>query len=407
MDNTLTIEELTGPKRSIQLTGGGMPHGGSAAWKGEQKVKTTWYPGNGAEATQHVLGPSDAPARWEGTWRRNLLSRTPAVVSDDSGTRAVTVPYVLVEAMDAIRYAGARLRVTWATSTGTGKPVTVVREGRLTEFEWTPERSIDDIKWTCNFDWMGRGLRSQKVVATRGSSADNAQAAFDTAANDMVGFWNSLPMRSKAKSLPLSANSLSLGQLEALANYPAAVMGSAMRSVQQLTGRIARIVGIGKTIATVPAAVANAAVNQARNVLATANNTIDTLASIPAELTSTSDNVHEMLRSANAVGQYHDRMRTLADRAHDYIVKQARPAAAAPGSVVGNTASGARDAEVRDLLAVHVVHEGDTPLTLARRYYHNPDNAIDILRANRLPWQTVQLEPGTVLIVPVLQSRKA
>ncbi len=56
--------------------------------------------------------------------------------------------------------------------------------------------------------------------------------------------------------------------------------------------------------------------------------------------------------------------------------------------------------------AVHVTRRGDTAEGLARRYYKTSDGAVDILRANHLPWTQVDFAPGTTLIIPLLTSKK-
>src|SRR3954466_4299054 len=133
--SSLTIEELTGERRKLELRGPGLPLKG-AGWEGSQNVKTTWYPGNGIEATQQVLGPKEEPSEWEGEWNRTRLGRTPCLFTDGAGTPTkVTAPSFLIDLMDDIRIRGTKLRVTWTVVDESGTPrASKVREGRLEKF---------------------------------------------------------------------------------------------------------------------------------------------------------------------------------------------------------------------------------------------------------------------------------
>jgi nucleoid-associated protein YgaU len=64
----------------------------------------------------------------------------------------------------------------------------------------------------------------------------------------------------------------------------------------------------------------------------------------------------------------------------------------------------ASNAKKGDIIAVYVTKAGDTPQSIAKRFYKNPDHNLDILRANRLPWTTPTFRPGTILVIPQLTT---
>ena len=87
--SSLTIEELgpAGPDfqpRKIVLIGPALPFQG-AEWGFENQIVTTWYPGNGQEATQQNLGPREMPSAWEGEWKRTLMGKSPSIFIDEGG----------------------------------------------------------------------------------------------------------------------------------------------------------------------------------------------------------------------------------------------------------------------------------------------------------------------------------
>src|SRR5208283_5301007 len=103
-----------------------------------------WYPGNGDEATQQVLGPQELPSRWNGEWNRTRLGRQPALYSDETGSQITMVdPTDLRDVIESITRAGRRLRVVWGVTSDTGDPSatgTLTREGRCTELKFKHTR---------------------------------------------------------------------------------------------------------------------------------------------------------------------------------------------------------------------------------------------------------------------------
>lgn len=401
--STVLIEELTGAMRSVELQGGGLPHAG-AEWAARLKVTTTWYPGNGDEATQQVLGPQEMPSKWEGTWRTTQLTRAPVVVTD-GGTFRVVDPTILWDVFDALRAGGARLRVTWQSQTPDLKAVTVVREGRLTEFTVKVDRATD-IKWEANWDWLGRGSKAQKVAATRDASVADTKDALQAELTDFTTSLDSSPVVTSGPRQILKAPSaFTLGQLESFAQAPLAIVNSAVRAVQQQVSRVQQLGDLASGIANEPFAIADACVTLARNTVATANVMGDTLSAQPVEAQSLKSDAVSLTRAAVTFGKTLETQRRLS-RAAQRIADTTRlrlsrnqGGPSAPTHASSALANGG-------LLAVHVTRNGDTAEGLSRRYYKTSDGAVDILRANHLPWTQVSFAPGTTLIIPLLTSKK-
>lgn len=403
--NSLTIEELAGQQRKIVLTGSGMPHVG-AEWSSMLSVKTRWYPGNGDEATQQVLGPQDPPSKWEGTWRRTMLSRSPAVVTAGQAFNVVD-PHLLVDSVEAVQRAGARLRVTWQATTPDGGAFSRVREGRLVKFTHKWDR-VTDVHWEAEFEWVGRGTQTQKVVATRDGSASDAKDALQAELTNFTGvlqttnpsIFNSKP------SIPGSSIFDTLGQLEALALAPLALVTSISRKIEQEVSALKELGDMASNIANEPFAIAEAVSNLATNTSAVMNSFYDELSSQPVEQQVLKDDVSTISLAANTFGKSIEAQRRLARRANE-IGQQAQAARsrAMGRPSVGRQASSALDGT--GLLAIHVTRKGDTPESLSRRYYRkNPDHYVDIMRANHLPWTQVTFDPGTTLIIPRLTGKQ-
>src|SRR4051812_27845358 len=128
--SSITIEELTGAKRKLELIGAGLPLRG-AKWSSTLVMSTKWNPGNGADATQHVLCPTDPPSEWNGKWNTTRLVSNPCLFYASSTTKVgqpISRAASLVEVFEAIQRSGQRMRVTWYMGTEEGDKK-LVREG--------------------------------------------------------------------------------------------------------------------------------------------------------------------------------------------------------------------------------------------------------------------------------------
>jgi hypothetical protein len=162
--SSISIEELEpttpgGRPRKLILVGPALPLQGGIDWAGDTKLVTTWYPGNGVEASQQVLGAVEMPSQWSGEWRRAMMGRAPTTYYDETGTRrGIIDPMDLWSVLDDFRISAARLRVTWSIrgrelvgtrEVGSDRPVDfqVVREGRLKMLKVQPLTETE-IPWS-------------------------------------------------------------------------------------------------------------------------------------------------------------------------------------------------------------------------------------------------------------------
>ncbi len=170
----LEIEETSGARRIVVLTGRALPYRG-AAWGGSQRHKLSWYAGN-PKGTLQVLGPQESPTNLQGTWKSRFLGSESGAVFV-AGFDEVTNAQGLVEVFDELRRAGNALRVQWGRQ---------VREGILSEFE-PSYITIEDVRWTCAFTWFGR----EGVEAPRASAAEQPESELrrdQNAVDDQAAF---------------------------------------------------------------------------------------------------------------------------------------------------------------------------------------------------------------------------
>jgi hypothetical protein len=406
--STLLIEELNNdggsPRRIVTLVGPSLPFMG-AMWGFENELVTTWYNGNPAEATQQILVPKELPSAWEGEWNRTLMGKVPAKFQDQDNTIAVIDPIVLRDLVEDIGRQGLRLRVSWIVDGDRpDQRSKTVREGRMKKAEFKHTR-MQDIAWSIEFHWLGRGRAQQRVVSVRDDSQTAALAALNA---DFVDFLAAAKAADFINSLPttrLSATTVTLGQLEAMADAPNRILTSATRSLTRQLNTFKDAVALGKKFVTMPQQLANTTVDFARNSLAIANRTADTLSRIPAEQTSFKSKVSDVTRSASYFGRNVDATRRIARRAYEFDVKVR--AGRVTGALRGELDRTQTTGRPSDVLATYVTKQGDTPQRLSMKFYQTPDHAVDILRTNRLPDYQTSFPKGKILIIPNLKTTRS
>lgn len=137
----LTITELTGFQRVVELRGRALPYR-PASWAGTMRHKATWYPGN-KNATLQVLGPAEEVTSLNGMWKDRFL---PGQVRVENAEEVNTAED-LIALLNDIRISGNELRVQWANE---------VRNGILVMFDANYQR-VEDVEWTMEFSWYSRG----------------------------------------------------------------------------------------------------------------------------------------------------------------------------------------------------------------------------------------------------------
>lgn len=388
---------------------------GQADWTGEATVVTTWYPGNGTEASQQVMGPKEMPSQWSGEWNRTRMGRAPSYFFDETGTlRGIVDPHELWQLLDDFRITASRLRVTWSVrgrqligtnlsaQDVTDKEVdfSIVREGRIKNLKINPNR-LTDIPWSMELHWMSRGGRQDKVASVR-RDEDLALAATAVSRSiDALGFYTDTKIVSLNKNARLSAGRLTLGQLESMANAPLKAVNTAMAKLRYNVNQFKRVGNLSRKLATTPFAVANSVLDFARNTNAITNQFIDSFGRTPVELLSTKQKVADLARSSTYFNRIAEGMRNTAKEssALDLRLRQAIVAGATRGQLTVKESATTR---AGDLIAIHVCKTGDTPQRVSMKYFNNPDQGEPILRANRLPLHTPSFRGGLILIIPAL-----
>lgn len=406
--SSLTIEELSAPSgqqpRVVVLQGPSLPFRG-ANWDGENAVKTTWYPGNGDEATQQVLGPREGPSNWQGEWNRTRMGKAPANATDETGQDVVIVdPEILADFLESMLRGGSRLRVTWSVASedasSRGKKV---REGVAKTWSFKYDR-IQDIAWSIDFEWAGRGVKVQAVSNTALGALAAMAAQLNLALSQMAAVQAATSLIASNTSIPLSANTLTLGQLENFAAAPTTLVEDVGRSFEQVQTQLQQVADIAATFASQPTSVVEAAVSVARNAIAGANQMVDELGQNPFEGLSGSDDVNDMMRSWRYFAQSGDAANAAsaaAQQAVDQLQKRA-PTPPLGGAIDPATAN----AQAGDILATYVCKDGDTPKRVSMRFYKTPDHDVDIQQTNRRPWGEPTYPRGQILVIPRLRQKQ-
>ncbi len=409
--STITIEELTGtgegqPRKMI-LRGPSMPFMG-AEWGAGNNVVTTFYPGNPV-GSQQMLGPKEMPSNWQGEWNRTLLGKTPVQFTDETGTDfLITRPDLVWDVLEDIFRRGALLRVTWSTHGAelvgdfdqTLRVINSdrVREGRAKEWKFNPDRHTD-IKWQVSFDWLSRGGEQMRIADVREDS--DLAASANTLANSiaLTSFLAELKAKSIISDVRLSATHITLGQLEALADAPNLAVTQLTRDLQASVNDVKRVADLGQKIGNIPDDVRRTIVDFARNTQAICKQYEGSTTRTPSEAMSKDMKVSSVMRAWGYSSRITDSVRINAREAQAIVDKNKRAVvdAAGQGKVVARDTSSTRAGEV---IATYVTKAGDTPQFVSMKFYGTPDNAIDILFMNRLPWHTPVFPMGSVLIIP-------
>lgn len=411
--STVSIEELGDAgemTRMVILRGPSMPFQG-ADWGGKNQIVTTFYAGN-KKGSQQMLGPQESPSSWTGEWNRTLLGKSPAIYFDGSSSSEIILPMSLWDILEDIFRKGALLRVTWSTH---GNEIVgdfdqklrlvnhdVVREGRASTYKFQPDR-VEDIKWSIQFDWIGRGddgdsltdIAEDNNLASLANNLDNSVKKLVAIAKWKAG--------EVASGVRKSASHITLGQLEAFADAPGALVNTYIRQLQANINDLQRIGDLALKIRAIPFTIAHSVANAAKNTLVMVNQFRDAASAIPAEQLSLKDKTADILRAWKHVADVRDASDAIARSSWELQMQTTRRIYANVGQGVA-TVSDSSNTRSGAILATYITKTGDTPMTISVKFYGNPDRGTDILQANRLPWHTPSFNPGLILIIPVLPT---
>ena len=378
-----------------------------AEWTQESDMETTWYPGNSDEATQQILVTKDMPSNWHGEWNRTLLGKAPTSYTDDNGvTQSVVDPFSINDIFEDLQRLGFRLRVTWIVEGDSSLSQTYkkVREGRIKKFSGKWDR-IQDIKWEVQFDWLGRGRTTQRVLAVRDGNMTAVTASLNAQASNLASLATAADFIASNSTVFNSANRFTLGQLETFVNVPYAALQAFNQKVQQIMTRVQQAADVATSVKNLPFAVANKGITAAQDMVSTANAYIDQVGQTPPELMSLSTKVSTITRAAQFYAQNKAQAALLSKSGQDFAdrlrARQA-PAIGLQGQALPQSSSMLGG----DIIAIHITKANDTPQKLSMRYYQSPDHGADILRANKLPLYQPTFAPGRPIIIPVLQTNK-
>lgn len=424
--SSLIIEELDvtfpgGKPRKLVLVGGGLPRKGGAKWAGDSRIVTTWFVGNGLEASQQALGPTEMPTTFQGLWNRTRMGRAPSIFVDEQGAQQRIVdPVRLWEILDDFRIAAPRLRVTWSVEgselpgavgkfgRGTSRRVDVgiVREGRLKVVDVSPEMHTD-ISWSLEFHWVSRGGRSDRVAQTdRQDDIDQITSSVSDSIDNFDTYTRTAAMVATNARVRNSASNLSLGRLEAVAKGPQQLVDRQLARLRYNANQFKRAAGLAKQVAQTPRAIEKSVNDFATNTTSATNQFVDEFGRLPSELMSSKSKVSDVARAQRFFGRIADENERIGREATELFLRLRREVVtgANRGQVVIRDRATMRATAI---IEIHVCKAGDTPARVSTKYYGNPDQIAIVLDANRLPLHTPSFSPGQILVIPALATAPA
>lgn len=400
----ITITEQGGLKRQVVLRGAGLPKRG-ANWGGGLRAVTTWYPGN-YEATQQVMGPFEAPTQWAGEWNTTRLLRTPCQYTPNGGSpQDVVLAPDLRSLLEDIFRRGSLLLVVWKNQLNdlTG-PREITRTGRCTTWDFKYDR-IEDIPWSMTFEWTGRGRPQQRVIDDVSNGIASGLFQLEAATFALALAVDTTKIQQSRQRLPKSANRFTLGQAEALLDGPNQLMRDLAQKANLVNNRVKRFGDLVNKIAVTPFEITNQALDVATNLVATCNTFVDKMSSIPPEQMDTQQKLAGLTRAASYYGDGVKQAQYTADQATKarYQIAQNSPAGASGKN--GNAAVVRQGVTAqRSPLAVYLVRQGDTLMSISVKFYGGPAGVFDICKSNALPFGTISPPVGRVLVIPQLST---
>ena len=422
----ISIHESSGEKRALYLKGAALPKQGAANWGGKQRVVTTWYPGNAAQASQQILGPVESQTRWSGEWNTNRIIRTPALLSSEAaGALDIFSADDIRTVVEDMLRSGSLLEVMWGydpervgiksgVALKSYNPVRIVRHGRAAEWDFQYSTG-DDIVWSITWDWQSRGAEQQQVAEFRdgGSSTKNALNAMLATTEFAGDISQDNIVFSQNRTVPLGANAFSLGQLLAIADGVKRQMRLYSQVMNQLSSRITDIAAIVNTVKSMPIEAVNHALDVANNMVASSNRLYDSVTRTPPELYDAQKKLASLTRAFSFAKTGTDASSQTAATGADSVGTlsaqiQAQQASGEQGNAqavgvkplraVGGTTTQAQ---------VHIARRGETLISISVLYYGTPEGSADIAYANGLSLRTATLPIGRVIIIPPARNYSA
>lgn len=396
MASTVTIEELSGLKRVLQLRGGAMPNSG-APFPAALRVTTTWLPGNGTEATQQVLGASDGAPEWEGYWSTPVLASLPSSYSEGGGDpRPVATAKTLWDIVDAIRAAGSKLRMTWTQD----DDLTVVREGRITEFEVRP-RTKHDITWTMSWEWTGRGGASSRVVSLKKDQQLAKHKQIENELNKLAAELSASTLFSSNRDIYASASSFSLGDLESFVDSFSTLTQGFARQVTLFGSRIRQLGELIESVESLPADIAQQFVDAAASIMSDCAAFNDAVTRRGPEAYTLFDQSASVKAIAHAAAYL-----SAAKAASDRVILACAGARSAllkkSGIEPGSPAAAGKPTPTA--VSFVIAKQGDTFASIAKKKLGDPNLGPAVAKATGYAWFDPAPLVGEVVVIPSQQA---
>lgn len=393
--SVMTIEELTGSKRRLDLIGGGLPAKG-ASWGGQTRVATQWNAGN-PEATQHVLGPQEDPSAWEGMWRTTTLIASPCQFTEQEG--GSPAPIVAAASLDRIfediRVSGQLLRVTWTNMQGSpARQAQKVRLGRLQQYKGDFD-TLDDIKWSATFEWISRGGDARTLA----SPQDDVLAASRDAIivqNGVVAAIELDKIRASRKTRKQTSQ-FRLGDLEALTQAPLQTLDSFARAADSFSREMKDLGNIILKVRAVPFQLASRALATATNAVAISNQFLDSISRQAPEAMTLRQDAALFAQTA----AYYGKAQTQAQLMVAVNERLARASRARRSGLQASSTPG-QSSQMRqsDVLALYIPRDGDTFALISNRFYKTGDLGPALARVNGLSSYAITPPRRVALIIP-------
>jgi nucleoid-associated protein YgaU len=391
--SSIVIEELEGQKRTLTLNGPALPLRG-ATWGGEMRLVTAFPPGRGGEATQQVLGITEAPSDWEGTWNTTRMVAAPSVLRSSGQNQDITRAFTLMTVFEEIIRAGALLRVTWATENRK-----LEREGRVGSYKFPIDRE-DDIRWNASFVWTSRG--SGNAVSPVAQAEENIEAslrAINGTLADIQSVIVGSPVQSLELTTPNGASFLTLGQLEQIASAPRDFAQQIGNTAVFLQSNVSRAIGVVETIRDQPSQVAEIASTTSRQVQNEMLDIRKRLGRIPPET------LVEPGSSVSTVARTSSYFASIGGKTNKTVQQTIAVQNAARKNIrAGDARRSGDQADPSDVIETVFVRKGDTFAGIALKYYGTADLASELARANGFPAYQVSPPVGKRIIVPAFTS---
>ncbi len=377
---TFSIEEVTGRKRRVEMTGWCLPVR-PVTLSVQQRLRITYYPG-ATEASAQVLGPHHTDMTVSGILLARRMGEEGAGyfrLAEGGTVEVIKTPERARAVLADLCRSGQEVIVRWGDQ---GEAQSVTQRGfvRAARFqEHAPQR----IEWELEFEWVA-------------DTAFKPRLEFPKPPPDEKSLWQSLQDAVAAVDAVMSDLN------DAYTQY----VTQTIRKLNTLIDQVGGLAQKALDLAAKPA-------QFARSVAATCENVLQTVLEVQQE-------------AVLLVGQYREVADAFARLGRGSIEWMPITAGAARGAATDHSvgtqaeaavASAAVQAALRDaryeavrlrkeaqrfaepaIRALHLCREGDSLRRIATRYYGTPDRWQDIADINGLPGDEVRA--GEVLLIP-------